>query len=360
MMHSSVIGIAGAGLAGLTTAIGLAQSDQPVEVFEVAPDSGWWRKSAWDAVENWTTEDDFMVLLDRWKIDHTFECRPICNFEVYDLQGECHSIRTPRPILYLVKRGNQPGALEYGLKNQALECGVTIHYDQRRSHPDVDVWAVGAQHKGQFLGAGIQFKTRHPDTVKLLISSSHAPKAYAYLFIVDGQGLLSVTLTRNYANARMYLQHSLEFFRRVSPLNLDMEHIRFSSGFGGRGVDFWQSGSTPLRVGEAAGLQDYLWGFGIRYALHSGYLAARAINEGLDYNQTVRMQIHPLVHTSLLNRAVYNQADDHIYRLLIGWFSRSPKLIELLRRRYRASIPRQLLWLLRKTQREPLTQGRYG
>jgi flavin-dependent dehydrogenase len=360
MTYPSVIGIAGAGLAGLTTAIGLAQSDRPVEVFEAAPDSGWWRKGTWDAIENWTTEDDFMILLDRWKISHSFECRPISNFEVYDLHGECHSITTPRPTLYLVKRGNQSGALEYSLKNQALEYGVTIHYNQQRNYQDVDVWAVGAQHKGQFLGAGIQFKTRHPDTVKLLISSNHAPKAYAYLFIVDGQGLLSVTLTRNHANARIYLQRSLEFFRKVSPLNLDMDHVRLSSGFGGRWTDFWQSESTALRVGEAAGLQDYLWGFGIRYALHSGYLAAQALDQGFDYNQAIRTQIHPLVHTSFINRAVYNQADDNVYRLLIGWFSRSPKLIELLRRRYSASIPKQLLWLLRSAQRNQLVQGRYG
>ena len=37
---------AGAGQAGLTTAIGLAQAGQPAEIFEAAPDSGWERKGA--------------------------------------------------------------------------------------------------------------------------------------------------------------------------------------------------------------------------------------------------------------------------------------------------------------------------
>ena len=207
---------------------------------------------------------------------------------------------------------------------------------------------MGAQHRGQFLGVGLRFQTHHPDAVKLLISASHAPKAYAYLFIVEGQGVLSVTLTRNFANARSYLQRSLEFFRQVSPF--DMENVRLTSGFGGRKTDFWQRETTPLRVGEAAGFQDYLWGFGIRYALHSGYLAAQAIAQGSDYHQAIRAQIRPLVYTSLFNRAVYNRMGDRAYRFLIGWFSRSPQLFELLGGRYHASILARLHWRLQTAQ----------
>ena len=188
-----------------------------------------------------------------------------------------------------------------------------------------------------------------------MISASHAPRAYVYLFIVEGQGYLSVLLTRNFANARTYLQNSLEFFRRVHPI--EMENVRLTSGFGGRREDFWHSENRPLRVGEAAGFQDYLWGFGIRYALHSGYLAAQAIAQGSDYYQAIRAQIRPQIYASLLNREAYNRANDLVYRILIEWFSKSPQLIELLRRRYRASIPKQMLWLLRGVQPHAAAQG---
>lgn len=347
--------IAGAGLSGLTTAISLAQADWPVEIFDAAPDSGWGRKGTWDAIENWTTEADFLTQLDRWKIFRSFDCRPVHNFEVYDSSGECHTLTSPRPFLYLVKRGCQPGTLEYALKEQTLKSGIAIHYNQRRSHGDVDVWAVGAQHRGQFLGVGLRFQTHHPDAVKLLISTSHAPKAYAYLFIVEGQGVLSVILTRNFANARSYLQRSLAFFRQVSPF--DMENVCLTSGFGGRKTDSPQRETTPLRVGEAAGFQDYLWGFGIRYALRSGYLAAQAIAHGSDYHQAVRAQIRPLVDNSLFNRAVYNRVGDRAYRFLIGWFSRSPHVFELLGGRYRASVLAQLFWRLRTAQPDVLAHG---
>jgi len=354
-MRRERIEIAGGGLAGLTTAIGLAQAGRDVEIFEAAPDSGWRRKGTWDAVENWTTDDDLLVKLEQWNIEAGFECRPVRSFEVYDGRGECHPVTTSRPILYLVKRGNQPGALEYSLKEQALSGGVAIHYNTRRSRQDVDVWAVGAQQRGQFLATGLRFQTRHPDTVKLLISTHHAPKAYAYLFVAEGQGVLSVTLTRNFANARTYLQRSLEFFCRVC--SLDMECVRLTSGFGGHRADLWQRETGPLRVGEAAGFQDYLWGFGIRYALHSGHLASQAIAQDSDYQQAIRRQIRPQVYTSLLNRAAYNRAGDAAYRMLIGWFSRSPQLVELLRGHYRASIAKQLLWRLRQIEAEPDLQG---
>ena len=326
-----------------------------MEVFEAASDSGLARRGAWDAVENWSTQADFTVWLDRWRINRNFEFRPVHSFEVYDPRGECHLITTSRPILYLVKRGNQPGALEHSLKEQALNCRVAVHYDRPSSRQDVDVWATGAQHRGQFLAAGLRFQTRHRDTVKLLISAGHAPKAYAYLFVVEGQGVLSVILTRNFPNARMYLQRSLEFFHRVSPLEIN--NACPTSGFGGRRADLWRSETRPLRVGEAAGFQDYLWGFGIRYALQSGYLAAEAIAQGSDYRQAIRAQIRPLVYTSLINRAIYNQVGDRAYRLLIGLFSRSPQLIELLGGRYRASIPNQLHRLLRQAQPDPVPQG---
>jgi len=53
-----------------------------------------------------------------------------------------------------------------------------------------------------------------------------------------------------------------------------------------QGVGTSSAGTRPvdrsgrLYVGEAAGLQDPAWGFGLRYALESGALAARCLLEG--------------------------------------------------------------------------------
>jgi flavin-dependent dehydrogenase len=226
---------------------------------------------------------------------------------------------------------------------------VEIHYGQPRARHDVDIWAAGSQHGGFFLGAGMTFRTRHPDVVMGLVSTIAAPKAYAYLVIVDGQGTLSVVLTQDFKRARMYLDRSMAIFRRAK--QFDMEDVRMTSGFGGLASAFWQPAAGPIVVGEAAGFQDFLWGFGIRYALFSGHLAARALDEGLDYEALVAREIRPLVRSSMVNRMLYDWAGDRTYRALIRRFSASPDLPQLTRRWYRGLAFRHLVW--------PLARRRY-
>jgi len=97
MSHNS-IRIAGAGLAGLSAAIGLARRGHRVEVFEKNSDSGAARHSDWDAIENWTTESDMLTLLDNWGIAPSFEHRSKLDFEVYDNEGVRYPFTTPRRL----------------------------------------------------------------------------------------------------------------------------------------------------------------------------------------------------------------------------------------------------------------------
>ncbi|HEU5098505.1 MAG TPA: NAD(P)-binding protein [Roseiflexaceae bacterium] len=353
-MSDEPIRIAGAGLAGLSAAIGLAGRGHRVDVFEKNADSGAARHSDWDAIENWTTETDMLALLRGWGIAPSFEHRSKLDFEVYDKDGVCYPVTTPRPFFYLLKRGPERGSVEQELKRQALDHGVRIHYGRPRQRADVDIWAAGSQHGGFFLGAGMTFRTSHPDLVLGLVSSHAAPKAYAYLVIVDGEGTLSVVLTRDFKRARAYLNHCIAIFRKVK--QFDMDDVKMTSGFGGLASAFFQPASHPIVVGEAAGFQDFLWGFGIRYALFSGHLAARAIDEGRDYEALVAREIRPLVRSSMVNRALYDWAGDRTYRALIRRFSASPDLPELTRRWYRGMAFRHLIWPLAKRRYSTLTQ----
>src|SRR5262249_37677231 len=211
------------------------------------------------------------------------------------------------------------GSVEQELKHQALDHGVAIHYSQPRERSDIDIWAAGSQHGGFFLGAGMTFRTRHPDVVLGLVSTHAAPKAYAYLVIVDGEGTLSVVLTRDFKQARAYLDRSIAIFRKAK--QFDMDDVKMTSGFGGLASAFWQPASRPIVVGEAAGFQDFLWGFGIRYALFSGHLAARALDEGRDYEAMVAREIRPLVRSSMVKRPLSDWAGDRACRALLVRFA---------------------------------------
>jgi flavin-dependent dehydrogenase len=349
-MSTDVIRIAGAGLSGLSVGICLARSGHRVEIFEKNPDSGHSRHSDWDAVENWTTEEDFLVCLAEWGIQPTFDYRAPVAFEVIDPKGDCYPLRLERPFFYLLKRGLEPGSLEQGLKAQALDCGVTIHYDRTCARGDVDIWAIGARSAGFFLGAGITFRTSHPNIVAGLVDTRIAPKAYAYLVIVDGFATLSIVLTRDFKNARTYLERCLDVFRRHK--SLDVQDVRWTSGFGARAGAFGQQVSPPISVGEAAGLQDFLWGFGIRHALHSGYLAARALHEEIDYSQLIESEIHPMVRASIINRILYDRVGNRTYTALIRHFASSRDLASRLRPWYRGTRLHHILW--------PLVERSYG
>jgi flavin-dependent dehydrogenase len=163
-----------------------------------------------------------------------------------------------------------------------------------------------------------------------------APKAYAYLVIVDGFATLSTVLTRGFNQARTYLDRCLQAVHRYK--SFDMSDIKMSSGFGGLVRAVWKPVTSPLVVGEAGGFQDFLWGFGIRHALHTGHLAARALDEGSDYQKLVNKEIRPFVRASLLNRAFYDLAGNRTYRILIRYFVSRPNLRKQLRGFYRGPI----------------------
>jgi flavin-dependent dehydrogenase len=335
-MTSNAVRIAGAGLSGLSTAIGLARLGQRVEVFERNVDSGMLRHADWDAIENWTTEEDLFVSLNRWGIMPTFEYRTPYSFEVYNAKGERQIVTLQQPLFYLVSRGPQAGSVEQALKTQALDQGVRIYYNQPCDKGEVDVWATGARSANFFLGAGLTFRTSHPDIVMVLVDTFLAPKAYAYLVIVDGFGTLSTVLTRDFNQARTYLDRCMQACRRYK--SFDMDDVKMSSGFGGLVSAVWKPITRPLVVGEAGGFQDFLWGFGIRHALHTAHLATRALDEGLEYEQLVRSEIRPLVQASLLNRTIYDWAGNRTYRFLIRYFTSRPNLGKHMRGLYRGPI----------------------
>ena len=341
-MAESTVRIAGAGLSGLSTAIGLACRGQRVKVFEKNAESGMARHADWDAIENWTTEQDLLALLNQWGIPPTFEYRAPLSFEVYGAKGECQTVTLRQPLFYLVSRGPQAGSVEQALKAQALDLGVRIYPNHACRPDEVDVWAAGARSASFFLGAGLTFRTSHPDIVIVLVDTFLAPKAYAYLVIVDGFGTLSTVLTRNFNQARTYLDRCMQACRRYK--SFDMDNIKMSSGFGGLVNAVWKPITRPLVVGEAGGFQDFLWGFGIRHALHTGHLAARALDEGIDFEQLVKTDIRPLVRAFLLNRAFYDLAGNRTYHILIRYFASVPDLAKRLRRFYRGSILERILW----------------
>ena len=137
----------------------------------------------------------------------------------------------------------------------------------------------------------------------------------------------------------MYLDRARQRFAEIVSYD-----VSDPVSFGGTGCRFAGIGAGVPRVGEAGGFQDAMWGFGIRMALQTGYLAARAIAEDRDYWKLVSDTVVPVCRSTVVNRLLYNLMGNTAYRLLLHGLSRAHDPVGFMNSAYRESLPKRLLF----------------
>jgi flavin-dependent dehydrogenase len=219
-------------------------------------------------------------------------------------------------MFYLVRRGPMPGTLDYSLMEQALAAGAELRFGHRlESFDEMDIVGTGPGGLVTLI-AGVTFRTSAEDAAYALLDEEFAPGGYAYLLVCGGLATMATVLYRDFPRASECLRRTRAFF--ASRISLDVSQER---RFSGR-INFFVRDSHQkdgrLYVGEAAGFQDCLWGFGMRYAIASGHLAARSIVEGEDYDSLWKKELGRGLHASLINR--------HLFEWFGRWgFKRIPR-----------------------------------
>ncbi|MBW8874045.1 MAG: NAD(P)-binding protein [Acidobacteria bacterium] len=319
------IHVLGAGLSGLSAAIVLAQAGREVHVHELRADSGARFAGDFQAIENWSHPVDFLDEMRGWGLDPgTFQTTPFRQMDLVLPRGEIVTARTPGIAFRLVVRGTRPGTLDQGLKRQAETEGVHLHYRVRRDRELCDIVATGPK-TASGLVCGELFETSHPDHVAFQLDDRLAPGAYTYLIVVDGTGLIATVLLRRQRDAERFLNETLAWYHAHYPA-LDRRPLHRMRGVGGFALNPRHVVDGRCYVGEAAGFQDGLWGFGIRYAITSGVLAARALLGELDYEQAVRETLRPFQAASLTNRWLLNHLGRWGFEGLARLWIRSQRL----------------------------------
>ncbi len=294
------IRILGAGVAGLTAAVNLAREGFAVEVYERRDRAGLQSKGDLQGLENWTSPTDVLAFLDSINIPAGFPYEPFNECQHYDHNLREYPMRSSRVGFYLIRRGPMPGTLDSYLVDLAIAHGVTIRYGVRQPPGGIDVIATGC--RDAFLVAkGINFETNLQKTALAIFDDRLAPFGYAYLLGWKGLGTIAIVSKTGVRGLQPCLERAIERFGRLCAFEV-RNPITFG-GFGGRYRGPGQG--TPL-VGEAGGFQDAMWGFGLRMAFHTGYLAARSIVEGIDYWSLVRQHVAPLCRSSVANRMAYD------------------------------------------------------
>jgi flavin-dependent dehydrogenase len=156
------------------------------------------------------------------------------------------------------------------------------------------------------------FATDREHRIWVLFDPRRAPGGYAYLFTHAGRGTFGAAITLDFGRLREHASASWEFFRRIEavPVRDEVQATTFMNFFI---PERYEEGGA-LYAGEAAGLQDFLYGLAIRMALESGLLASRALLEGADYTALARERFSRRLGTGLVHRFLYERLGRAAFR----------------------------------------------
>lgn len=326
--------IVGAGPAGLSCAIALARGGRRVVVRECHSDVGHRFHGDFQGLENWSDERDVLNELAAAGVKAVFDHHPVYQATAYDARGMSHPLWSQQPLYYLVRRGAEEGCLDQDLMRQAVEAGAEVRFGDRAS--DVEgtaILAIGPR-IADAIAVGYVFETSMRDGSWLALDNRLAPLGYAYLLVHNGRGTVASCMFTGFKRQAIYVERTLAFFK--DRVELEMRKPRPFGGFANfRLPRTAVQGGHPV-IGEQAGFQDALAGFGIRYALRSGLLAARSITEGMDYTRLWQRELLPLLRTGTVNRFLFNLVGETGWRLALRALSRGDTR-RTLRRLYRPS-----------------------
>jgi flavin-dependent dehydrogenase len=337
--------IAGAGVSGLAAAINLAKAGRSVVVYERKPEVGSRFLGDWQGLENWTTAEDVQTQLRNMQFEVNFDCKPMPPLLLTDGADLNMRCAFKRPVCYLVKRGPMAGTLDQGLKAQALAAGVQLRLGESIPLEAADIIATGPNAREVFaVDKGIVWNSDLPDTAIFMVNDDAAYKGYAYLLIHGGYACLCTVLFDRFSAVNECLEHAKTMIGKL--VALDIREPKYVGGLGSIAHETEFVRNNSLLVGEAAGIQDFLWGFGIRTAIQSGCLAAQSILRGEHYPTLARAAFQPKIKSGTVTRFLYDKIGS--FRAGYGWMSRlagnSPDPIRFFSGAYKMTVIHKVLY----------------
>jgi flavin-dependent dehydrogenase len=332
--------IAGAGPAGLAAAITLARAGAQVMVHEAWHGVGHRFQGDLQGLENWSTEQDVLDVLKDQGMSTDFATVPCRQGTAFDAWGNAYEISSPKPIFYLVERGPGPGTLDTALLKQAQALGVEVRFNSRLDTiVGHGILAIGPR-AADVIAVGYHFETTMEDGFWVICDKELAPQGYAYLLVMNGWGTVKTCMFSGFKQEQLYVQRTVETFERL--VGLAMINPKPHGGVGNFRIPVSaMSGSHPV-VGEQAGFQDTLWGFGMRLAITSGVLAAQSLLHANNYDTFWRRELGPLAQTSVVNRAIFSLLGNRGYRWFFRHVQSQPDVRAFLRRQYQPSLWKRL------------------
>ncbi len=341
-MMAGEIKILGAGIAGLTASINLANGGFDVTIFEKSPTIGSRFHNDFQGLENWSDETDVLEILKNLSLETNFWYKGFKKASFYtDLQKEFIAEDNDN-LFYLVQRG-PVDSLDESLKNQALDAGVKIRFNSKMTLEECDIVATGVSGKKPVgVVKGIVFDTNAEDSINLILNDKCASKGYSYLLVADGKATLASVVMKDLSKTNLCFENSFEAFSRLKQFTIT--NRRSFAGYGTFALNETNKQNKRLFVGEAAGFQDLFLGFGMKYALLSGYAAAKSIMEEEDYDMVWRDLVLDKQKASAANRLIYEVTGVWGYNYIANKLSNSRSPKSWLNGQYRFGLSKRLIY----------------
>ena len=327
------VNILGAGIAGMSAANFLAQSGYKATVYEKCSFVGGSRDGDYEGIENWIFLENVSDFIKKIGFnDKKIIKFPVDEFYVHTDSAYPILIKNNLPFFYLVKRGSTKECIDYQLYKQCIKNDVKFVFDSKKID-NIDIYATGSKKAAAYVN-GINFETNAKNQSHLLLGSLFAPKGYAYMLIVNGEGTIATVFKKNKIRNKSPLKNCINYF---TSRNIKFEKMKY---FGGKGsFNFRKTKlSHPYLVGEVGGFQDLLFGFGMRFSMLSGIAASKMILGSKVSAYSDFKLLRNKMKLSFINRKLYERLNDKQMFKIAMKFSDALEPLSILENAYKWSI----------------------
>jgi flavin-dependent dehydrogenase len=200
---------------------------------------------------------------------------------------------------------------------QASKLGVNLHFNSKLSQKEADIAATGPAFK-EVMGIvkGIVFNTDVADTAVAVFNNKLAFKGYSYFLVTKKYGCMCTVVLDELWRVNECYEKTKEFFMKERKLKIGS--FKEVAGYGSFSLRIARK-RTDLSIGEAVGLQDFLGGFGMRFAITSGFLAAQSVIENRDFGRIASRRFQNKLKAGVVNRYLWeNVLSNGDYSFLIS------------------------------------------
>jgi len=267
--------VKGAGLSGLVTALFLARREIPVRVLERAEAPASRFAGGFQLLESCTEARDALEEWQELGIETDFDLVDACAARFFCGSRPGLEARSRRPFAYFVRRGDVDGGVDRSLVRQVREAGGEVVLGVR-GEPECDVLATGPGGQVDAWAREVVFTTDGEDVCDVFFDHRRAPFGYGYFFVIQGRGTAGVGIMGDPRRLPELYESFMTPLLRERGVKMQDPRVRTN------GLSFFMPldldlGARPIRVGEAVGYQDPVFGLGNRMTVRSAWVAASVL-----------------------------------------------------------------------------------